>query len=430
MKKLFYLIATVALMCGCINPTDQTEDTTGSIYGVITDKATGEPMRASGVELYNNLSTLITKTVTGNEGQYEFDKLESGSYKLKVTISGYQDISYNVEVSAGKTSRADMQLVKLSTNMIVLTLDVTDIIGNSATLNGSYSYTNYGYADEVGFVYATQSNPANGGTRKTANLPGHSYSNGTYSFSTTIINLAKGTYYVQSYAKNSIGTEYGEIKSFQMSGNPSVTTLPATNVAANTATLNGKVEYQGDPAYTERGFVYSNSFQNPTVQDDPSATMKKVVAGTDTTNFSANVTGLIAETTYYVRAYATNSSGTVYGASLSFKPTAVTDYLMLQSEGIMVQKNDISSGADWTTANNLCKASTVGGYSDWRLPTRGELTALYNNRTTIGGFSNSEYWSGDKNGTNYYFYVYFGNGTVSNNYYSYSYRARAVRTLP
>ncbi|MDR1022369.1 MAG: DUF1566 domain-containing protein [Prevotellaceae bacterium] len=213
---------------------------------------------------------------------------------------------------------------------------------------------------------------------------------------------------------------------------PVVSTLPATNVTANAATLNGKIENKGEPAFTERGFVYSNTFQNPTVEDGVATTTKRAVSGTST-DFSANIASLTAEAAYYVRAYAINSNGTVYGESLSFKPTAVVDYVVLQSEGIMVQKNDISSGTDWVSAGNLCRASSVGGYSDWRLPTRGELSALYSNRATIGGFSsNNYYWTSDVYSSyNYqYYHLSFATGSTSYSYSSSSYRARAVRTLP
>ncbi|MDR1591947.1 MAG: DUF1566 domain-containing protein [Prevotellaceae bacterium] len=223
---------------------------------------------------------------------------------------------------------------------------------------------------------------------------------------------------------------------------PVVATLAATNVTANAATLNGKIENKGEPAFTERGFVYSNTFQNPTVEDDESTTTKRVVSGTSV-DFSANIANLTAEQTYYVRAYAVNNNGTVYGSSVSFKPTAVVDYVVLQSEGIMVQKNDISSGADWNTAKSLCENSTVGGKTGWRLPTIGELQALYSNRVIIGGFStttDSYYWSGTRtNGySSYYKAINFNNGNMANydvdsnshGYYTSSNRVRAVRTLP
>jgi hypothetical protein len=349
-----------------------------------------------------------------------FDDLNAGNYQLVVEADGYNRTEYRVIVESGRTAKGDMQLEKVDTYMTVRTLDITNIGGNFATLNGS---VNSSYSvSERGFVYATHANPANGGTRITA----------PSNFIATITNLSKGTYYVRAYAKNSRGTEYGEERNFQITGVPAVSTLPATNVTTNAATLNGKIEYQGDPAYTERGFVYSNTFANPGIDDDATATQKRVVSGTSA-EFSANVANLTVEKTYYVRAYVTNSDGTVYGGSISFKPTAIVDYIVLPSEGIMVQKNDISSGTDWTSAKSLCANSTIGGKTDWRLPTRGELQTLYNNRTTIGGFSSSRYWSSDYSTGyySYYYYLDFGSGSI--NYSSDgsgSYRVRCVRTLP
>ncbi|MCL2649465.1 MAG: DUF1566 domain-containing protein [Candidatus Azobacteroides sp.] len=412
MKKIFYLIVTVVLMCGCTVE----KVTTGSINGIVTEKSEkAEPMRGTGVELYLG-NSLLLRTTTYDDGLYEFNDLHAGTYTLVVDAAGYEKLTLYVVVEAGRVARGDMQLEKINTEMTVRTLDITDIGGNFATLNGSYS-SSYS-VNECGFVYDTNSTPINGGTKITASQDDN--------FSKTITNLEKGTYYVQAYATNSRGTEYGEIRSFQIVGNPSVTTLSVTNVTVNAATLNGKIEYAGEPAYTERGFVYSNSSPNPTVQDDASATTKRVVPGTNA-DFSANITGLTAETTYYVRAYATNSNGTVYGASVSFM-----DYVVLQSDGIMVQKNDISSGANWTTANNLCQNSRVGGYSDWRLPTIGELATLCSQKSTIGGFADSDYWSSTIEMPGYYHGINFSDNGASfwgyggNNYC----RARCVRTLP
>lgn len=106
------------------------------------------------------------------------------------------------------------------------------------------------------------------------------------------------------------------------------------------------------------------------------------------------------------------------------------DCVALQEDGIMVQKYDISSGADWGEANNLCKKSRVGGYKDWRLPTIGELQVLYNKRDAIGGFDVNAYWSSTRNGYESYYYLNFKDGTQNSRDDSYTARVRAVRTLP
>ncbi|MDR2027471.1 MAG: DUF1566 domain-containing protein [Prevotellaceae bacterium] len=111
----------------------------------------------------------------------------------------------------------------------------------------------------------------------------------------------------------------------------------------------------------------------------------------------------------------------------------VTAVITLLYDGIMVQSYDISSGADWNAANNLCKSSRVAGYSDWRLPTRGELNAMYDGKTAIGGFSNALYWSSDRDSnysSSYYYAKKFEDGSMRSYFDSNSFRARAVRTLP
>jgi len=106
MKKIIYLVTAAALLFfSCTEKVNET----GSIYGIITDKIDGEPMRAAGVELFKG-ENLLTKAVTGSEGNYEFNNLSNGQYILKVTVHGYRDIEYNVLVNSGTPARADMQL--------------------------------------------------------------------------------------------------------------------------------------------------------------------------------------------------------------------------------------------------------------------------------------------------------------------------------
>ncbi len=92
---------------------------------------------------------------------------------------------------------------------------------------------------------------------------------------------------------------------------PSVTTNPITNIYPNTATGGGNVTSQGDADVTARGVCWSTS-NNPTISD------KKTVDGTGTGSFTSSLDGLTLNTTYYVRAYATNSLGTAYGQQESF----------------------------------------------------------------------------------------------------------------
>ena len=92
---------------------------------------------------------------------------------------------------------------------------------------------------------------------------------------------------------------------------PTVTTTAISNVDKTTATSGGEVTADGGADVTARGICWSTS-QAPTVSDS------HTTDGTGTGSFTSAMTELTANTTYYVRAYATNSAGTAYGEEVSF----------------------------------------------------------------------------------------------------------------
>ena len=55
-------------------------------------------------------SIFVARTTTGNDGQYEFQELVVGNYRLNVVAEGYQNTTFYVKVSEGRVSRMDMQL--------------------------------------------------------------------------------------------------------------------------------------------------------------------------------------------------------------------------------------------------------------------------------------------------------------------------------
>lgn len=223
---------------------------------------------------------------------------------------------------------------------------------------------------------------------------------------------------------------------------PTVVTLPVTDITETTAVLHGSIESEGNPTYTERGFVYSATFKNPTVETDE----KIIVGGVGKGEFFTNIQSLILGTNYNVRAFATNSEGTAYGETVSFRPEN-PDYVILEDVGIMVQKYDLGYN-EWYPAYMLCENLVLGGFSDWRLPTLEELITIYNLRDYIGNFKTATYWSSDikdeyaySDGTvysTYYYGVDFSDGSIRFGIYSdddlynnnRKYNVRAVRSLP
>ena len=309
---------------------------------------------------------------------------------------------------------------------IVSTQPVTDIGATTAVLHGTIESKGIPAYTERGFVYSTIfKNPTIESDEKVV-VNG----TGVGDFSANLSGLDKDvTYYVRAYATNSEGTAYGEAVSFEVVRQlPVVTTLPVTDIGATTAVLHGTIESEGIPAYTERGFVYSSSVTNPTIESEE----KIVVNGTGIGEFLTNISDLDCNVTYYVRAYATNGECTAYGEAVSFYPEH-PDYFVLKSAGLMVQKEDIANGVDFPSAESMCENSTVGGFTDWRLPTISELSAIYTNRELIGGFGIYEYyWSSTKNPrySSAYYYIYFRDGSIKTREFNERCSVRAVRSLP
>ncbi len=95
---------------------------------------------------------------------------------------------------------------------------------------------------------------------------------------------------------------------------PTVTTGTVSNVSETSATCGGTVTANGYSAVTGRGVCWATA-PNPTVEDNQTST------GNGTGTFTSTLTNLTPNTTYYIRAYATNSVGTAYGEEVSFTTT-------------------------------------------------------------------------------------------------------------
>lgn len=75
-------------------------------------------------------------------------------------------------------------------------------------------------------------------------------------------------------------------------------------------------------------------------------------------------------------------------------------YVSGQTHGLIAAKADLTS-ATWEKAVLACREYRSGGFSDWRLPSKEELTRLYENRIAIGGFvERYYYWSSTESDKN------------------------------
>jgi len=92
---------------------------------------------------------------------------------------------------------------------------------------------------------------------------------------------------------------------------PTLTTTTISSISSVSAVTGGNITSDGGSAVTVRGVCWGTS-QNPGI------TNFKTSDGIDSGLYSSSITGLTPNTTYYVRAYATNSVGTAYGNSVTF----------------------------------------------------------------------------------------------------------------
>ena len=90
-----------------------------------------------------------------------------------------------------------------------------------------------------------------------------------------------------------------------------LSTNAVTSISINSAVSGGNITSDGGSAIIARGVCYSTT-PNPTIINSFTSD------GTGTGTFTSNLSGLLADTLYYVRAYATNGDSTGYGNEISF----------------------------------------------------------------------------------------------------------------
>jgi uncharacterized protein (TIGR02145 family) len=244
---------------------------------------------------------------------------------------------------------------------------------------------------------------------------------------------------------------------------PVVSTASASGITATSATTGGDVSLDGGTPVTARGVAYGTS-------SSPTTSGSITNDGTGTGTYTSTLTGLMPSTTYYVRAYATNSVGTAYGNEVSFTtaplsigssyaggivfdldstgqhglvcaPSNQGNYEWGGCNGTAIPNTStaVGSGATNTAsilagcgqrpiAASVCADLVLNGYSDWYLPSSGELQLMYNRLYLqgLGGFGGGWYWSSSQFNAFHAKYVDFANGNV---YYYYKYYITQVRAV-
>ena len=281
----------------------------------------------------------------------------------------------------------------------VTTSNVSNITASSATCGGNVTADGGSYVTERGICWGTSNAPTIEGSHQAMGQ-----GNGT--FTCNMSNLEPdNVYYVRAYATNNRGTAYGEQKQFTTnSGLPTVTINTVTNITATSATCGGSISDNGGFAVTDKGLVWSTS-QYPTLNDN------HVSLGSGNAPFTGSMTNLTIGTTYYVRAYATNSQGTSYSSTQrtfttgNGLPTVTTTNVTMSGSSVVSGGNVTSDGGYPVTARGICygvypNPDLSGAYTH---TTNGTGTGYYTSviDTTVGTELYVRAYATNANGTAY-----------------------------
>lgn len=143
LTAIILMVLSVTLLCqGCKN------ETTGTLYGVVTDARTGEPVKEASVEL----QPTGLKTTTGSDGWYQFLDVKAGEYDMNFSKAGYEIVKKNgIKVTEGPI-RQDVKLVPIPSfeynghiYMVATTAD--DVMTLADAKSHCQELTQYGFSD-------------------------------------------------------------------------------------------------------------------------------------------------------------------------------------------------------------------------------------------------------------------------------------------
>ncbi|MBS1534569.1 MAG: hypothetical protein JST78_05775 [Bacteroidetes bacterium] len=366
LSGLFFLavINFVLLSCAAENDSDATDASVPTIVTNAAQAVNKTTATCGGKLISNGHSTILARGVcyalSSNptiDDHVVYNPGANGTFNC--TLVGLQPItqyfyrafaknSKGIAYGAVKSFTTTETTIALPT---VTTTAVTDVTETSAITGGEVTSAGGGTLVARGICWADTPNPS------IANNVVNDATLTVGTYTSNLTNLVAGTtYYVRAFATNSGGTGYGTQVTFTTTGTSTgglatVVTTAASSITETTASSGGEVTADGGSAITARGICWAETSM-PTTSDN-------TIPSTGTTGvFTSDISGLTANTTYYVRAYAINSTGTAYGNEISFTTTGSSsngpvggDAICDGSEPTIVVPITSSTGKIWMDRN-------------------------------------------------------------------------------
>jgi len=362
MKRVIYLVILSIIIYSCqklellehSNPledgrpfvstikSDFITSTTAELYGEFI--STGE----TPITLFGHCwSTSNTPTI---ENMYQGnDNYTSNKYVTNITGLNPSTKYYFRAFATNNVETAYGEELSFTTNEagepLVITEGISNITSTSVTLFGQIEDIGNAPVTQHGHCWSISSSPTINDSKTSLGAIG------VTPFNSNASDLTQNTtYYYRAYATNSFGTVYGSAMNFSTTnGEPTVVTIGSSNVTASTVDLEGKITGIGDAPVTEHGHCWSIS-SSPTINDS-----KTSLGSIGVASFVSVASDLTHNTTYYYRAYATNSFGTVYGSEINFTTIGLWSNIG-QLSGITYNNNAmlvLSSNNVWIVGDDV-----------------------------------------------------------------------------
>ena len=226
-------------------------------------------------------------------------------------------------ITADHTTATDDTTGNITINAVlpaVTTTAVTSVTASTASTGGEVTETGGAAITARGVCWGTSANPTTAGSHTTEGT-------GDGSFTSSLSGLSSATeYHVRAYAVNEIGTAYGEERSFTTDASLAEVETGSVigSVTSGSAQVSGEVVSDGGLDVIRRGICWDTA-PNPIVSPSapaeggtPATLGESTQEGSGTGPFTSVISPLRAGTRYYVRAYAENSLGIIYGNEETF----------------------------------------------------------------------------------------------------------------
>lgn len=329
--------------------------------------------------------------LSSNEGT-----VDTNTDKIKVLVNrdGLATNDYNEKLTINtKDGRKEISVIVKQIERTVAKVGIgssfSDITETSFSIKGTILSTGGHEISSYGHCWSEHDTP----TIENDNKNNFGNSTEIREFTSNISGLDAGkTYYVRAYAVNNKGTVYSEQRNITMPyiKKPIVKTQGATDIGKDVATLNGNITDNGGDKIIECGFYYGTN-ENTTNK-------KKLENSMD--ELKLNLTELAEGTTYYYKAYATNSKGTSYGEVLNFTTLPNIEFSNVSVSNItpttasvvysisLAGKTITETGVEYSTQSNFNNAvqsigSIVHGTVSIELSSLSENTQYYIRPYTI-----------------------------------------------